>query len=112
MLDRHPARVRERNAARPPHSPFEDAWGAGQSEIEPGVWHPGPYPLRDATTLEEIERHRWPDPADVTRVEHVRAEVERLRARPPEDEVAVIGVPWLLFRSSGPSRCRAWTRSS
>jgi uroporphyrinogen decarboxylase len=92
-----PAAVVERNAARPPHSPFVDDWGHMQTEIEPGVWHPGPHPFRDATTLEEIEGHPWPDPADPTRIERVRAEAEALRARTCDDEVAVIGAPWLLF---------------
>ena len=87
----------ERNAARPPHSPFVDDWGHMQTEIEPGVWHPGPHPFRDATTIDEIERYPWPDPADPTRVARVRAEAEALRARTGDDEVAVIGVPWLLF---------------
>jgi uroporphyrinogen decarboxylase len=92
-----PDAIRARNAARPPHEPYVDDWGHMQTEIEPGVWHPGPHPFRDATTLEEIERYPWPDPTDRSRVAHVRAEAQRLRARAGEDEVAVIGVPWLLF---------------
>lgn len=92
-----PDGVRARNAARPPHSPYVDDWGHMQTEIEPGVWHPGPHPFRDATTTEEIERYPWPDPADRSRVAHVRAEAQRLRARTGADEVAIIGVPWLLF---------------
>lgn len=97
VRNRLPAAVRARNAARPPHSPFEDDWGHCQTEIEPGVWHPGPHPFREATTLDEIERYPWPDPADPTRVAHVGAELDALGARPPEDEVAVLGAPWLLF---------------
>ena len=92
-----PTAVRERNAARPPGTPYVDDWGHMQTEVEPGVWHPGPHPFRDAATIEEIERYPWPDPSDRSRVAHVRAEAQRLRARTGDDEVAVIGVPWLLF---------------
>ena len=92
-----PTAVRERNAARPPGTPYVDDWGHMQTEVEPGVWHPGPHPFRDAATIEEIEHYPWPDPSDRSRVAHVRAEAQRLRARTGDDEVAVIGVPWLLF---------------
>jgi uroporphyrinogen decarboxylase len=50
--------------------------------------------LREARTIEAIERYPWPDMNDPSRVAHVRAEAERLRQ---EDEFAVIGTPWLLF---------------
>lgn len=97
LLDRFPAWVYERARSRDPHDPFIDDWGSGQEEIEPEVWYPGVHPMADATTLDEIERYPWPDMDDPSRVAHVRAEAEALRARTGEDEVAVIGTPWLLF---------------
>ena len=94
VLDRYPAEVYVRNQARPPHDPFIDDWGTGQVEVSPGSWFPGVHPMKDARTLDEIERYPWPDMDDPTRVAHVRAEAARLRG---QDEFAVIGTPWLLF---------------
>jgi uroporphyrinogen decarboxylase len=94
VLDRFPAAVYLRNQARPPHAPFVDDWGTGQVEVAPGSWYPGVHPMREAATLEAIERYPWPDMDDPSRVAHVRAEAERLRG---EGEFATIGTPWLLF---------------
>ena len=94
VLDRFPAAVYRRNQQRPPHAPFIDDWGTGQVEIAPGSWFPGVHPLKDAKTIDAIERYPWPDMDDPTRIAHVRAEVARLRA---DNEFAVIGTPWLLF---------------
>jgi uroporphyrinogen decarboxylase len=94
VLDRFPADVYRRNQARPPHAPFIDDWGTGQVEISPGSWFPGVHPLKEARTVEAIERYPWPDMDDPSRLAHVRAEAERLRR---ENEFAVIGTPWLLF---------------
>jgi uroporphyrinogen decarboxylase len=94
VLDRFPAWLYQRNQARPPHSPFIDDWGSGQSEIEPGVWYPGIHPMAEATAVAEIESYPWPDMDDPSRVAHVRAEARRLRE---QTEVAAIGAPWLLF---------------
>ncbi len=94
ILDRFPAETYRRNRARPPHDPFIDDWGSGQREIEPGVWFPGVHPMADARTIDDIERYPWPDMNDSSRVAHVRAEAQRLRAA---NTHASIGTPWLLF---------------
>jgi uroporphyrinogen decarboxylase len=94
VLDRFPGEVYRRNKARPPHSSFIDDWGTGQVEVAPGSWYPGVHPLKEARTIDDIERYPWPDMDDPTRVAHVRAEAERLRG---ENEFAVVGTPWLLF---------------
>jgi uroporphyrinogen decarboxylase len=94
VLDRFPAQVYARNQRRPPHAPFVDDWGTGQTEVEPGVWYPGVHPMSDASTLEEIERYPWPDMDDPSRVAHVRQEARRLA---DQDQYAIIATPWLLF---------------
>jgi uroporphyrinogen decarboxylase len=94
VLDRFPDEVYRRNQARPPHAPFIDDWGTGQVELSPGVWVPGVHPMKDARTLDDIERYPWPNMDDPSRVAHVRAEAERLRR---DNQFAVIGTPWLLF---------------
>lgn len=94
VLDRFPSDVCRRNRARPPHAPFIDDWGTGQVEVAPGSWYPGVHPMREARTIEAIDRYPWPDMDDPTRVAHVRAEAEHLCQ---QNEFAVIGTPWLLF---------------
>ncbi|RME83851.1 MAG: hypothetical protein D6775_07055 [Caldilineae bacterium] len=95
VLDRHPDEVYARNRNREPHTPFIDAWGIGQVEIEPGVWFPGVHPLADAQTIEDIEKYAgWPDPSDLSRVAHVRDEARRLAE---ENRYAIMATPWLLF---------------
>ena len=94
VLDAFPAATRERNRARPPHSPFIDDWGSGQVEVEDGTWFPGVHPMAGTLTLEAIERYPWPDMDDPSRVAHVRAEVARLAA---DGRYAIMGTPWLLF---------------
>ena len=94
VLDKYPQWVYERNQARPPHDPFIDDWGSGQREVSPGQWFPGIHPMREATTLEEIEAYPWPDMDDPTRVAHVKEEARKLAQ---QDQYAIIGTPWLLF---------------
>ncbi len=94
VLDRYPAGVYRRNQGRAAHDPFIDDWGTGQVEVAPGSWFPGVHPMKDAKTLEDIERYPWPDMDDPSRVAHVRAEAETLRE---QNQYAVIGTPWLLF---------------
>jgi uroporphyrinogen decarboxylase len=94
VLDRFPEEVYRRNLERPPHAPFIDDWGTGQVEVAPGSWYPGVHPMKDARTIDAIERYPWPDMDDPSRVAHVRAEAERLRQ---DNEFAVVGTPWLLF---------------
>jgi uroporphyrinogen decarboxylase len=94
VLDKYPQWVYERNQARPPHDPFIDDWGSGQKEVAPGQWFPGIHPMREATTLEEIEAYPWPDMDDPTRVAHVKEEARKLAQ---QDQYAIIGTPWLLF---------------
>jgi uroporphyrinogen decarboxylase len=94
VLDAYPQRVYERNRNRPAHSPFVDDWGTGSSEVEPGVWFPGIHPMKEAKTLEDIEKYPWPDMDDPTRVAHVKAEAQKLAE---QNQYAIIGTPWLLF---------------
>ncbi len=93
--DRLPAAVYERNRNRPPHTPFIDAWGSGQIEIEPDVWFPGIHPLADAETTAEIQTYGgWPDMDDPTQFAHMAAEAAMLAAA---NEYAIMATPWLLF---------------
>jgi uroporphyrinogen decarboxylase len=92
--DRQPAAVRERSAARPPHTPCIDDWGSGQVESAPGEWFPGIHPLADASTLDAIEAYPWPDMSDPTRYAGIRADAQRLR---DEGTHASLGTPWLAF---------------
>jgi uroporphyrinogen decarboxylase len=94
VLDLEPASVMERNLQREPHSPHFNSWGGGAIESEPGSWFPGIHPLENATTLEEIEAHAWPDMDDPTRVAHVKARAQQLA---DENKYGIIATPWLLF---------------
>ena len=95
VLDRFPKAVQERNNNREPHSPCLDDWGMGQIEIEAGVWFPGYHPLAEATTIKELEDYSgWPDMDDPYRVEHVRAEAQKLA---DENRFAIMATPWLMF---------------
>ena len=94
VLDRFPDDVYRRNAARAPHAPFIDDWGTGQVEIAPGSWFPGVHPMKDASSLDALERYPWPDMDDPTRVAHVAAEAARLAE---ENRYAIMATPWLLF---------------
>ena len=95
VLDRFPKAVEERRRNRPPHTPFIDDWGAGQKEIEPGVWYPGIHPLAEATTIAELENYpNWPDMDDPYRVAHVREQAAQLAT---ENQYAIMATPWLLF---------------
>lgn len=98
VLDLEPAHILAYNRQRrqtDPHANFIDSWGSGQIELAPGEWLPGVNPLRPATTIEEIRDYPgWPDMRDPTRVAHVRAQAQKLRA---ETDYAIMGTPWLLF---------------
>lgn len=95
VRDIHPAATLERNQNRDPHSPFIDSWGSGQTEVEPGEWFPGIHPLKEATTIQELEDYPgWPDMSDPTRIAHVREEAARLVE---DNQYAVMATPWLLF---------------
>jgi len=94
VLDLEPVAVRERNRTREPHSDYVDSWGSGAREIRPGEWFPMLHPLAEATTIDEIDAHEWPDMNDPSRVAHVAAQAERLA---DDDEYAIIATPWLLF---------------
>jgi len=94
VLDRFPAWVYEKNKNRPAHTPFLDDWKGGAVEIQPGQWFPGIHPLREATTIDALEKFPWPDMNDPTRVAHVREQARKLHQ---ETDYAVIGTPWLLF---------------
>jgi len=92
--DRFPERVYLQNHRRPAHAPFYDDWGAGSTEIEPGVWFPGLHPLSEAQAIDELERYPWPDMNDPTRIAHVRQYAQRLA---DENHYAILATPWLLF---------------
>ena len=94
VLDRFPQEVCERNRSREPHSPFIDDWGGGQKEIEPGIWFPGIHPLKEATTIAELEQYPWPDMDDPSRVAHVKQAAAEIAQ---ENQFAILGSPWLLF---------------
>lgn len=94
VLDLEPASVMERNRQREPHSPHFNSWGGGAIESEPGSWFPGIHPLENATTLEELEAHAWPDMDDPSRVAHVRARAQQLAQ---ENKYGILATPWLLF---------------
>jgi uroporphyrinogen decarboxylase len=94
VLDAFPAETLRRNREREPHSPFVDDWGSGQVEIVEGHWFPGVHPMREADTLDAIERYPWPDMDDPSRVAHVRAAAAALAA---ENRYAIMATPWLLF---------------
>ena len=94
VLDLEDSETLNRNQNRPPHSPYISSWGTGQKEIEPGVWFSGVHPLEQATAIEEIEKHPWPDMSAPSRVAHVKAEAQKLA---DEDQFAIMGTPWLMF---------------
>jgi uroporphyrinogen decarboxylase len=94
VLDRFPAHVRARNAAREPLSPMIDDWGSGQVHARGDDWFPGVHPLAGTERIEAIDAYPWPDMTDPTRFEGVRAEALRLRE---ENRYASMGTPWLAF---------------
>ena len=94
VLDLEPASIMERNRQREPHSPHFNSWGGGAIESEPGSWFPGIHPMENATTIEELEAHTWPDMDDPTRVAHVKARAQQLA---DENKYGIIATPWLLF---------------
>lgn len=95
VLDLEPAAVRQRNAAREPHSDYIDSWGSGQSEIAPDDWFPCVHPLAAARTVADLEAYQgWPDMSDPTRIAHVRNQARRLAE---DNEYAILATPWLLF---------------
>lgn len=93
--DRFPEWVYDQNRARPAGSPYRDSWGSGALEISPGEWYPGVHPLKDATTIEEIDAYdHWPDMNDPDRVSHIAGAA---RALADANEYAIMATPWLLF---------------
>lgn len=92
--DSYPLSIIECNRQRPPHSPFIDDWGSGQTEIEPGVWFPGVHPMAEAETIDAIQAYPWPDMNDPSRIAHVREHASRLAQ---QGEFAILACPWLLF---------------
>lgn len=95
VRDIHPAATLKRNQTRDPHSPFIDSWGSGQTEISPGEWFPGVHPLKEATTIQDLEDYPgWPDMSDPSRVAHVAQEAAALAEA---NQYAIMATPWLLF---------------
>lgn len=94
IMDRFPKIVYERNRIRPPHSPFIDDWGWGQVEIEPGNWYGGIHPMKEATTIDEIDKYPWPDMDDSFRTSHVRHHALKLHE---ENQYAIFATPRFMF---------------
>lgn len=95
VRDIHPAETLQRNQEREPHAPFIDSWGSGQTEVSPGEWFPGVHPLKEATTIQDLEEYPgWPDMSDPTRIAHVKEAAARLAS---ENQYAIMATPWLLF---------------
>jgi uroporphyrinogen decarboxylase len=95
VRDVHPAETLQRNQQRKEHSPFIDSWGSGQTEVSPGEWFPGIHPLKEATSIRDLEEYQgWPDMSDPTRVAHVKQAAAALAA---ENKYAIMATPWLLF---------------
>jgi len=95
VRDIHPAETLQRNQQRKEHSPFIDSWGSGQTEVSPGEWFPGIHPLKEATSIRDLEEYQgWPDMSDPTRVAHVKQAAATLAA---ENKYAIMATPWLLF---------------
>lgn len=94
VLDLEPDWVLERNATRPPHDDYINSWGSGATEIGPDDWYPAVCPMKDATTIQEIDDYPWPDMDDPSRVAHVADEAARLAA---DGRYAIMATPWLLF---------------
>jgi uroporphyrinogen decarboxylase len=94
IQDRFPLEVYQRNQNRPPHTPFFDDWGGGQTEIAPEEWFPGIAPIPDATTTDVLDAYPWPNMDDTYRVAHVRAQA---RALHEANQYAIMATPWLMF---------------
>jgi len=95
VRDVHPAETLQRNHLREEHSPFIDSWGSGQTEISPGEWFPGIHPLKEATSIRDLEEYQgWPDMNDPTRIAHVKQAAAALAT---ENKFAIMATPWLLF---------------
>ncbi len=94
VLDREPASVRAKNAAREPGSPYFNSWGVGSVEGDPGTWFPAIHPLADTHSIADLESYPWPDMNDPTRVAHVKAEAQKLAQ---ENKYAILATPWLAF---------------
>ena len=94
VLDLEPAAILERNRTREPHSNYVNSWGSGAVEIAPGEWFPMVEPLRDAITIDDLDRYQWPDVDDPSRFAHMTVEAARLAA---DDRYAIMVAPWLLF---------------
>jgi len=94
VWDRFPQAVYQRNHNRPAHAPFFNDWGAGQIETGPEEWFPAIHPLAEATSIEDLYQHSWPDMDDPYRVAHVREQAARLNA---ENQYAIMATPWLMF---------------
>ena len=95
VQDRHPEAILHFNADRSPGEPFIDSWGIGQIELEPGMWFPAIHPLKEASSIADLDAYSgWPDTDDPTRVAHVAGEARKLAE---EGEYAIMATPWLLF---------------
>lgn len=94
ILDLEPRDLLKRMANREPHSPYVNSWGTGNIEIAEGEWTFDVPPMKDATTLEEIEAYPWPDMDEPSRVAHCRAQAQKLAE---DNQYAIMGIPWLMF---------------
>ena len=94
LQDRLPRHIRDRDAADPNAKLHFDDWQVGREEVEPGDFFPRVQPLRNATSLADLDSYAWPDMADPTRLDGLSARAERLAA---EGQYAIFGCPLLKY---------------
>lgn len=94
LPDRLPRHLRERDAADPEAKIHYDDWQVGREEIETGSFFPLVHPLREATSLDDLESFAWPDMADPTRLDGLAARAQALAA---DGQYAIFGTPLLKY---------------
>lgn len=94
LQDRLPRHVREYDAAHPDAKIHFDDWHVGREEVEPGDYFPMVHPLREATSIADLEAFDWPNMTDPTRFEGLATRARELAA---EEEYAIFGTPFLKY---------------
>ena len=89
-----------RGMLRPPEEGIVfNMWGAGARTI--GTYdEPAVFPLADLRSLDDVERHSWPDPDDFD-YSHIAEQCDRLA-----DFATLTGIPGMPDILNGTSRCR------
>ena len=94
LPDRLPRPLRERDAADPEAKIHYDDWQVGREEVGVGDFFPLIHPLREATSLDDLESFDWPDMADPTRLDGLVTRAQSLAA---DGEYAIFGTPLLKY---------------